>query len=45
MAQVADRIRPTPEGNFVTGAFDYNNRLIGNIGFRREPKSNPATKA
>ena len=37
-AQVADRIRPIPESKLVTGAFDDNNRLIGNIGFRREPQ-------
>jgi hypothetical protein len=43
MAQVAERIRPIPQGNFVTSAWE-DDRLVGNIGFRREPKSNPGTK-
>jgi RimJ/RimL family protein N-acetyltransferase len=38
MAQVAERIRPTPHGSFVTGAWDEEGRLVGNIGFRREPQ-------
>jgi RimJ/RimL family protein N-acetyltransferase len=36
MAQVAERIRPTPYGSFVSGAWDEEGRLVGNIGFRRE---------
>ena len=36
MAQVAERIRPTPQGSFVSGAWDEEGRLVGNTGFRRE---------
>ncbi len=36
--QIAERIGPVTNGNFVASAWDDDGRWVGNIGFRREPQ-------